>query len=268
LNGLPKTSKTYSTWEGVRIDAGEIAEFACDHDLQLLALEGVQTQYTWVTMRKRDEGWFARLAGSEPEASVRIRRITNAHSGEAAIPAAGRFASFTLWVEGLPADCDLNQINVTVDEEQAAPVYIGAEIAGLRQLNVMMPEGVRTGLLPVEFSWFGKPVCEPAWMRVIPPGPFVPRVMQVTDGINLLSGNLIQTRSVKVCLEEAVATDRIEARVDGQPVLDLDVFCTDPLNRRYELNFNLPAAVRVGRHDLELTLGHRRLAPIELQVAD
>src|SRR5258707_518697 len=43
LNGLPPTAKQYTTWEGVRIGAGEVAEFASANDLQLLAIEGVDT---------------------------------------------------------------------------------------------------------------------------------------------------------------------------------------------------------------------------------
>src|SRR5262249_50024542 len=53
INGLPKTAKQYTTWDGVRISAQEIAEFASTHDFQLLALEGVDTQYMWVTLRKK-----------------------------------------------------------------------------------------------------------------------------------------------------------------------------------------------------------------------
>jgi SAM-dependent methyltransferase len=268
VNGLPKTAKTYTTWEGARLSAGEIAEFACSNDMQLLAMEGVDTQYTWVTMRKRDAGWFHQLAENPPEANLRIRRITNAQSGEPAVPASGRFASFSLWVEDLPDDCDLNQLNITVDEVEAAPVYIGPDVNGLRQVNAMMPQGMRTGLIPVEISWFGKQVCEPAWMRAVPPGPLVPRIIQVSDGINLLSQSFIQTRSVKLYLEEAIALDRLDVRVDGQAVTDLDVFCTNPLNQQYEVNFNLPVEIRGGSHDVQLTLGRRRFAPIEIQVAD
>src|SRR5712672_1421147 len=51
INGLPPTAKQYTTWEGVRISAGEVAEFASSHDFQLLALEGAETQYMWVTFR-------------------------------------------------------------------------------------------------------------------------------------------------------------------------------------------------------------------------
>src|SRR5438067_590657 len=62
LNGLPATSKQYTTWEGVRLTAEEVAAFASDNDLQLLSIEGIDTQYMWVTMRKRPRGWFRGLS--------------------------------------------------------------------------------------------------------------------------------------------------------------------------------------------------------------
>ena len=49
-------------------------------------------------------------------------------------------------------------------------------------------------------------MCEPASLRVIPPGPLVPHVMSVTDGINMLSGSRISSGSVKVTIEEADAS--------------------------------------------------------------
>src|ERR1700720_1908241 len=64
INSLPKKAKRYTTWEGVRISATEVAEFASAHDFQLLALEGLGTQYMWITMRKQSKGWFSGLAAN------------------------------------------------------------------------------------------------------------------------------------------------------------------------------------------------------------
>ena len=37
------------------------------------------------------------------KAAARIRRVTNAHNSEPVVPAKGRFASFTIWIENLPS---------------------------------------------------------------------------------------------------------------------------------------------------------------------
>jgi ubiquinone/menaquinone biosynthesis C-methylase UbiE len=52
LNGLPPHARQYDTWSGVRITPDEIAEFVASTGFQLLALEQIWTQYTWITLRK------------------------------------------------------------------------------------------------------------------------------------------------------------------------------------------------------------------------
>ena len=52
INGLPKTAKAYTTWEGVRISADEIHDFTREQGVRLLSLTGVETQYMWTTWQK------------------------------------------------------------------------------------------------------------------------------------------------------------------------------------------------------------------------
>ena len=151
LNGLPKNGKPATTWEGVRIGAGEIAEFAVTHDFQLLALEGADTQYMWVTMRKQPSRWFATLAHARSEAdsplpAARILNVENARTASPAISARGRFACMSLLIERLPEDCDLNQINIEMEGQEAAPIYIGPSVwGGVSKVNALMLPEVRTG---------------------------------------------------------------------------------------------------------------------------
>src|SRR5207248_4885347 len=44
INGLPKTARAYTTWEGVRISGAEIHAFTREHGVRLLSLTGVDTQ--------------------------------------------------------------------------------------------------------------------------------------------------------------------------------------------------------------------------------
>ena len=92
INGLPPHAKQYDTWSGVRITPDEIRAFARDHDFQLLALEQIWTQYMWITCRKMPDG--LEPAGSRPRSGLRappIRSISNALTGEAVAPCAGRW---------------------------------------------------------------------------------------------------------------------------------------------------------------------------------
>ena len=263
INGLDKTAKTYDTWSGVRISADEIREYAVENDMQLLALEGTRTQYMWTTMRKRSPGWREQRV----ESTARIRRITNAHNSEPVVPTRGRFASFTVWLEYLPQDCDLIGLEVLVGGVKSIPCYIGPpEADGLQQLNVLLGDVERTGVLPLEILWNGAPICPAAGVRIIPPGPSVPHVLSVTDGINMMSGQRITMGCVKVTIEEAEHPDRFSAELAGKPVTGIDIFCADPLPPRYEINFDLPEGTAPGANELRMRLGERPLGSVVLDV--
>lgn len=266
INGLPETAARYDTWAGVRISAGAAARFARDHDFQLLALEGALTQYMWLTLRKRAPGWAERAATEPWPGPVRIRRVTNSHSSEPVAPPRGRFAAISLWVEDLPDSADINFLEVRIGRHLAPCTYIGpAETDGLRQVNALLPEGLGTGIQPVELQR-GDCVAASSILRVIPPPPPAPRIVSVTDGINLLSGNRIASGSVKVTLEEVFDVHQLRLTVDGIEGTGLDVFCTDPRVPRHEVNYPLPATIEPGPHRLQLWLGRREIGRQEIEV--
>jgi SAM-dependent methyltransferase len=268
FNGLPQgVGISYDTWAGARFSSNEIMEFAREHDLQVLALEGVGTQYMWTSWRKRPQGWSNQQESAEPTTQLRIRRITNAGSSEPVAPSRGRWASISIWVENLPPDAGLQHLRVTVGSSFGTITYIGApDNIGLQQLNVILPELEETGLLPVEVLWCGSLISPPAVLRVIPPGPSVPCIASVTDGVNLVAGRRIETRMIKLTLEEISRPHELEASIDGQPVNDLEFFCVDPRPQKFEVNLRLPEQVGIGPHQLELRMGRRKLAPIAIDV--
>jgi hypothetical protein len=267
FNGLPHSGASYDTWAGARFSSSELMEFAREYDFQVLALEGVGTQYMWTSWRKRPPGWSDAQESREPNTELRIRRITNAGSSEPVAPSRGRWASISIWVENLPPDAGLQHLRVTVGSSFGTITYIGPpDNIGLQQLNVILPELEETGLLPVEVQWFGRRISPPAVLRVIPPGPSVPSVVSVSDGINLVAGKRIETRMIKVTLAEIARPHEIEASVDGHPVSDLEFFCIDPRPQKFEINLRLPEQIGPGPHQLDLRMGRRKLAPIAIEV--
>jgi ubiquinone/menaquinone biosynthesis C-methylase UbiE len=268
FNGLPRVADgDYDTWAGARFSSTDILEFTELNDFQVLALEGVSTQYMWTTWRKHPQGWQVAQRDRTPDAAVRIRRITNANSSEPVAPCRGRFASISIWVENLPPDAGLHHLRVLVGDSRATITYIGpADSAGLQQVNAVLPELGATGLLPVELQWLGTNIAPPATLRVIPPGPSVPRLTSVTDGVNLVAGARIETRAVKLVLEEIARPHEIEVSIGGRPAVNLEYFCVDPRPQRFEVNFRLPEEAAPGRHPLEVRIGRRKLAPVMLEV--
>jgi len=269
MNGLPPYAKQYDTWSGVRITPEEVTQFARDQDLQLLVLEQIWTQYMWITCRKRPAGWVqAGRKANRPPCLSRLRNISNALTGEAVAPAAGPLAALSLWIEDFPEECDLNNVAVLADGLACRLTYIGEpEHDGVSQVNVALPQGLRTGMVPVEVLWSGVPVCRTGWVRIMRPGPSVPRISTITDGINLLSGTRIVTGSVKVTMLEVTRPEQFSATVDGMEVADLESFCADPITQRYEFNFRLTERVRKGPHEVTVKLGRRVFPPLAIEVA-
>ncbi len=266
LNGLPDSSGQTTTWAGVSISARDVANFAREHDFQLLALEGTGTQYMWTTWRRQPEGWRRRL--KSPGMVVRVRGIGNSNTGEPVVPASGRFACVSAWLEKLPDDCDLNHLGATVDGKPAMLCYLGTPMwDGVCQLNFLLPEGTRTGLVRVDLTWLGQPLAAPVWLRVIPPGPTAARISSVTDGINLLAGTRVESGAVKMVLEDVIGTSGFEVTVDGQLARDIAWLSIDAFTLRYELNFRLPEGLAPGHHEILLLNGARTFPPVEIEVA-
>ena len=261
FNGLAHASDT-NTWSGVVFSAADIRAFTRDNGLQLLNLDGEYTQYMWTTWSK------ALAAPPVPDgAAPAIRRITNAHSGEPLIPQRGRHAALSLWIHQLPADCDLNSLEVLADGEPAVLNYVGpADSEGLQQVNAWLPDGARTGLVPVEIYHNGQPLCPPAIARIVPSGPLVPHITAITDGVNLVETNCSTSGHLKVQIEEASAPESIGASVDNQPVLHLEILRTDPRPPRHELNLELPRGLAQGSHTLQIRIGPRRVLPANIVI--
>ncbi|MGD1070415.1 MAG: methyltransferase domain-containing protein [Bryobacteraceae bacterium] len=266
INGLPKSSRAYTTWEGVRIGGDEIHGFTQEQGVRLLALTGIDTQYMWTTWQKppappsRDPDIPFRGAGREG-ADCCIRAISNALSSEQAVPSGGRLACAALSIENLPDTCDLNSLEAFVDGIPGTVCYIGPAVNnGLSQVNVFLPKGVRTGLLPVRVEWQGQRLCPDRYVRVILPGPAVPRLTALSDAVNLLSAQHIGSGLIKATIEEVDDIKSFDARVDGIPAKEIETFRTDPLAERWEVNFRVPRKTRQGGHVLEIRLGRRLLA--------
>jgi len=241
----------------------ELLEFAQTHDFQVLALEGVSTQSMWTTWRKQPAGWSAgleeKIAALGDTRPVTIHKITNAFSFEPVAPCRGRFAVISIRVENLPADAGLNHLRVTIGNSFGTVTSIGAVIRnGWQRIRVELPQLEATGLLPVQFFWLDRPLSEPATLRVIPPGPSIPRIVAAPQRV--------ENRRVALTLEEIARPFDIEVWMSGHPVEDVEKICIDPRPQRYQLNFRLPEDVGPGLHHIKLNIGRRKLPPVPVEV--
>jgi len=259
FNGLPHSGAP-DTWSGVTFSAEDIRAFTREKSLQLLALEDAQTQYMWTTWRRLTH--VPALPGTPL-----IKGITNAHSYEPVAPNRERHAAISIWMENLPDECDLNNLDVLVEGAPADPYFIGWPIAeGVRQVNAWLPRGMRTGLLPVELRLNGERLCAPGTVRVIPAGPLVPRIISITDGFNLLEKSASSSGILKIQMEEVPSPDSLAITISGRPVDWLEIKCIDPRAPRHELNLRIPEGLGPGRHRLVIQTGRWQI-PADIEIA-
>jgi SAM-dependent methyltransferase len=264
-DGAPGVTEAPDTWHGARIGSDEVAAFAREADMLLMAVEGPATQYMAVTFQKPSR------PAARPAAPPRIRRMACARDSAPVVPARGRWAFASLWIEGLPADSDLNTLAATVGHARATPESLGPFLGppgadGLQQFNIKLPEGIEPGLQPLELLYRGEPLAQPSFLRVIPPGPTVPRLVSLSDAVDLLSTTRIASRSIKAGIEEIADASQFRATVDDCPVEVFEARSVDPVPPLIEVIFRLPAGVGPGLHRLELGVGSRGFPGVMIEV--
>jgi SAM-dependent methyltransferase len=262
INGLPKSSRVYTTWEGVRIAAAEIHALTQELGIELLALTGIDSQYMWTTWRKPTVD-----SAREPGGICRIRALSNAFSSEQAVPSGGRLACVAASVKNLPDGADLNSLAALFEGVPGRVCYVGPRGGnGFSQINIFLPKGVRTGLVPLLVEWRGRQLAPEKNVRVIRPGPAVPRLTALSDAINLMSPQRIESGLVKASVEEVDSIAGFRAAVDGIDADEVETFRADPLTERWEVNFRVPRSIGRGGHVLEIRLGARLLTKTGIEV--
>ncbi len=260
INGLSSHDHVPTTWAGCRVSAEEIVDFARRHNVLLLALTDKDTQYMWVTLQKPFPS-----PPATPPLRTEIFQVTNAYTGEPVVPVSGRFGAASVWLTGLPAHADLLSLQARVDGVEAYCSYVSPPTNGRRFLNIIIPAGTRTGLVPVEVLLHGQPLGRPARARIIPPAPKIPSVSYIADGINLLSTNRIESGCVKLTMDEVPDPSNLRLTIDGHPI-PYDFFCVNPLHERYEFNFRLPPGIGAGPKHLDLAVGGKQFAPLAIRI--
>jgi SAM-dependent methyltransferase len=264
FNGLAEGVRKHDTWQGVRFTAGEIARFAFEHDLLLLALEGAGSQYLWATFARPAEASPA----PSPSGAVSIRHVTDAGGSVPVVPARGRHAAFALWVEGLPPGADLNRLRVEIAGRPARLTFLGVqEKDGLRQLTGYLPPDLGTGFQRVNLFLEDATVPGESYVRLIPPGPEPPQVISVSDSVFVGAGRTIHSKMVRIYLEGAPRPDDLRVSAGGRPMRPAGVTCTVRDFPRFEIDFKLPSGCPPGPCELECRLGSRYLGTFDVVIA-
>jgi SAM-dependent methyltransferase len=266
FNGLPETERRPAdTWSGVRFSAGELRAYCQEHGLQLLSLDGANTQDLWICARKQPPGWTRSLA---PQDGVHLVEVGNTYTSDRLVPVSGRFSAVSLWVKNLSPGADINNLEIEIGGRKTLPCYLSEDSGRAPvQINAFLPAGLPTGLVQVRLWMLGRPVSNFARLRLIPPPPRRPRLLGVTDAIELLSPFRIETGTIKAEVEEAGLSPEIAADIDGVPAQDIEIRCVNPLSEHYAVIIKTPSQIGPGQHSLNLRLHGRILPAVSIEVA-
>jgi hypothetical protein len=273
FNGLIQVrGSQYDSWDGIRFSGMDLLEFTARNGFQVLALEGAGTPDFWTTWIKREEDWAENVA-IRMDHQAQIRRVRNTVTGDPLVPSHGPYASIAIQTERLPAEAGLHHLRVTVGGELGIVTYIGPmDARGQQTVLADMPANLSRGLHPVQLHWrhwpdeVMQPLSEAVYIRVIAPAPAVPRIVGVTDAANPSLAGRVASRRARLTLEGATRMHELEVTLDGVPVEDLDREMTDPRTQRYQVTFPIPRDLSPGTQEMHVTLGQRRLPPVQLEI--
>ncbi|HLX45295.1 MAG TPA: class I SAM-dependent methyltransferase [Bryobacteraceae bacterium] len=265
LRGTPplntELERELETWTGCHFTRDEMLAFARQHDFQLVAISGLETQYMWTTWRKP--------ASAEPRNFTRteLKNVTISSGSDRVVPQRGREACVSLWVDGLPQNCDLSDFEVRFAEIAQRGAFLSpvAE-TGAGQLNARVPAEVKPGLVEVSLIAAGQPI--PAARHIeIAPVSMEPGVVTVTDAIHIGSKFRVETGGLKVTLEGVERPGEISFHIQGREAEIVQTEYKDPILEKYEYSFYLPKKTTKGRIPLIIRASGRELASVGIEIA-
>ena len=100
---------------------------------------------------------------------------------------------------------------------------------------------------------------ESSWVRVIPPGPIVPRIASIANGSARLAG-------IAVSIEGLARPGDLTALLDGATIGGFETRCVDASLLTYEVRLHIPEEMKAGVHEIQLMAGRRTLAPFVVEI--
>jgi SAM-dependent methyltransferase len=256
--------KENETWTGCYFTPDEIAAFARRQSFPLVAISGIDTQYMWTTFRKP---LLSEIDSAYAPERIVVNAVTAANGPETRIPARGANAAVSLWIDGMPQAASLADCAVLFRDREQMGCYLSrVSASGACQLNAILPGGIVPGEYDVSLKVRGQAVIGVHQLTVIAPPPLSPRVISVTDGINLTSPNVVETGGAKVFIADVMRPAEVAFTVAGRKPPYINYRCENPITDTWEFSFHLAPETPRGRQWLKVRVEGRELPPVELQV--
>ncbi|HUP04532.1 MAG TPA: class I SAM-dependent methyltransferase [Bryobacteraceae bacterium] len=261
---LPTELRRYpATWTGCYFTADSVAAFARETDFHLVALSGAGTHYMWTSWLKPSP------RGPTDFSHTALKDVTPCDLVGPRITAGGAVwrEVFSLWIDGLPRSCHLGNLEVAIRETRLRGLYLSpiGESGGC-QLNVRAPRDLPPGPAPVQLYCDGRPIAAPRTVEIGEAPPRAPRVIAVSDGLDIESKRRIVMGGVKVSIEDLENPEEASFTVDGCPVEYGQFELVDSAASIYEFAFLLGRRTRLGNRLLRIRVSGRELPPIPIEI--
>jgi SAM-dependent methyltransferase len=246
FNGMEIEHPSPDTWSGITVPAKEVAAACHAAGARVRSLEGENTQYVWITAQKssNDPMPLQRLLDIDEVIGAKDRRGT--------IVAGGPEGFLSLFIRELPEYfCDVTELTVQISSSVAPTSYVSpVDRRGQRQINALVPDETPIGTTSVRLLWRNAVISAPHLVRVIRPPRPVPRILMVTDGLELSRHSVVCCGWAKIWITDLLDTNLFGVTVDGIPVPEVQFFCEDIRSRRYQINLRMPEGLPAGVTEL------------------
>jgi hypothetical protein len=167
----------------------------------------------------------------------------------------------------MPDSASLADCVVWFGDRDQLPCYLSpiSEKGGC-QLNARLPDGLAPGEYELRLKVGGHSVGAAQRVTVLEPPRWMPRVLSVTDGIDLTALDRVESGAAKVVIEDLPRTAHVSFAIGGQPPLWLTRECKDAITSTYEFTFHLKDKTPRGRQPLNVLVDGRELGPIDLDI--
>lgn len=134
------------------------------------------------------------------------------------------------------------------------------------QFNAMLPKGIEPGPLSVRITYRGTPLAESHEVEVVSAPPRNPRVVIVTDRVNLLARNRSENDGFQVSIVDVEDPAAVSIAIGAERAEVMAVVCEDPIGCTYAFGFPVPPGMPRGANTLTIRVGDRELEPVAVEI--
>jgi hypothetical protein len=109
-------------------------------------------------------------------------------------------------------------------------------------------------------------LCPEMTVRLLPPGPQLPYLVSLRDGIDLCGGTTITSRTVKITVDEVPNPAVFRVTINGSEQPKTSHLCTDPRLGMYEFDVALPETTPAGPCEFAIYFGSRLTGKVQATV--